>query len=99
MFVAVSHFTIANETHAAVADAFLQRPHRVDSCPGFVRMEVWNPADDPRRFMLVTWWQDAASFHAWHHSHAWKEAHCGMPKGLRLVSGSTRIEHFERLCE
>lgn len=99
MFVAVSHFTIANETETAVAEAFRLRPHEVDHQPGFVRMEVWNPTDDGRCFMLVTWWQSPDDFHAWHRSHAYKAAHRDMPKGLKLVPGSTRIEHYTLLCE
>lgn len=98
-FVAVSHFTVANDTHEAVAEAFRQRPHEVDSVPGFRRMEVWNTEGDGRCFTLVTWWDSADCFQRWHRSHAYKEAHRGMPKGLRLVSGSTRIEHFNLLCE
>lgn len=99
MFVAVSHFTVANDTHEAVAEAFRQRPHEVDAVPGFQRMEVWNTADDGRRFTLVTWWDSAEQFQSWHRSHAFKDAHRGMPKGLRLVSGSTRIEQFSLLCQ
>ncbi len=98
MFVAASHFTVANDTHEAVAEAFRQRPHHVDTAPGFQRMEVWNTDGDTRNFIIVTWWDSAEQFHAWHRSHAFKDAHRGMPKGLRLVSGSNRIEHFALLC-
>jgi heme oxygenase (mycobilin-producing) len=47
MFIAISHFTVANNTHDAVAEAFLQRPHLVDGSEGFIRMEVWNPEKTP----------------------------------------------------
>ena len=40
------------------------RPHQVDSAPGFIRMEVANPGGDPKEFWLLTWWRDAASFDA-----------------------------------
>lgn len=98
MFVALSHFTVANDTHEAVAEAFRQRPHEVDKAPGFQRMEVWNTGDDGRSFVIVSWWDSAEHFHTWHRSHAFKDAHRGMPKGLRLVSGSNRIEHYTLLC-
>lgn len=99
MFVAASHFTVASDTHEAVAEAFRRRPHEVDTAPGFQRMEVWNTGDDDRSFAVVTWWDSAASFDEWHRSHAFKDAHRGMPKGLKLQSGSTRIERFSLLCE
>ena len=99
MFVAISRFTVANDTHDAVADAFRQRPHEVDLAPGFRRMEVRNGGEAGRSFAVVTWWDDAADFHAWHRGHAFKDAHRGMPKGLKLVSGSMHIDHFSLLCE
>lgn len=98
MFVAISRFTVANDTHEAVAEALRNRPHEVDDTPGFVRMEVWNTEANSREFCIVTWWENSESFTAWHRSHAFKDAHRGMPKGLRLVSGSNRIEQFSFLC-
>ncbi|AMC36453.1 antibiotic biosynthesis monooxygenase family protein [Janthinobacterium sp. B9-8] len=99
MFIAISHFTVANHTHDAIAEAFLQRPHLVDGSEGFIRMEVWNPASDPTQFMLITWWQNAASFHSWHHSHNYRQSHQNIPKNLKLVPGTTHIEYFNLLCD
>ncbi|STR44978.1 antibiotic biosynthesis monooxygenase family protein [Iodobacter fluviatilis] len=99
MFIAVSHFTVANNTHDAVAEAFLQRPHLADDSAGFIRMEVWNPESDPRQFMLVTWWNNAESFHSWHHSHNYRQSHQGIPKNLKLLPNTTRIEYFSFLCD
>lgn len=97
-FVALSRFVIANDKTAEVKKAFRQRPHLVDDQPGFVRMEVLSPLDRPEEIWLVTYWTDAGSFNRWHHSHLYHESHRGIPKGLKLVRGETRITHFEHVC-
>jgi len=78
-----------------VKAAFRQRPHRVDDQRGFVRMEVFSPADRPEEIWLVTYWTDSESFQQWHHSHPYHESHKGIPHGLKLVPGETQIRHFE----
>jgi heme-degrading monooxygenase HmoA len=97
-FVALSKFVIANDMAAEVKEAFRQRPHLVDSQPGFVRMEVFSPLDRPQEIWLVTYWIDAESFKRWHHSHLYHQSHKGIPKGLKLVPGEQQIRHFEYIC-
>lgn len=98
MFVALSRFTVANNLSSEVRDAFLHRPHLVDSAPGFVRMEVWNAHESAAEFWLVTYWNDEASFQHWHANHR-HMSHASMPKGLKLVPGSAQVRFFEKLCE
>lgn len=98
MFVALSTFVIANGMAAAVQDAFRRRPHLVDDVPGFVRMDVFSPVDNPDEIWLLTYWRDAASYHVWHRSDAHHESHRGIPKGLKLVSGSAHLRFFGHLC-
>lgn len=95
MFLAVSRFTVANDMEQEVREAFRQRPHRVDDASGFIRMEVANPCDNDKEFWLLTWWRDETSFHAWHRSHAYRDSHDGVPKGLKLNPTETRIMHFQ----
>ncbi|MCV2356310.1 antibiotic biosynthesis monooxygenase [Paucibacter sp. B2R-40] len=94
MFVVLSRFEIANGMVEEVRAAFRERPHRVEDAPGFVRMEVMSPCDKPEEVWLLTYWSDADSFNAWHHSHAYKDAHRGIPKGLKLVPRSTELRQF-----
>jgi heme-degrading monooxygenase HmoA len=99
MFVAISRFTVANGMTNEVKDAFLHRPHLVDSARGFVRMEVLNAQDrDDGEFWLLTYWTDANAFHDWHNHHR-HESHAGIPKGLKLVPGSAEVRYFERVCD
>jgi heme-degrading monooxygenase HmoA len=95
MFIALSRFTLANDTSEAVRAAFRERPHLVDSAPGFLGMEVMSPIDGPSEIWLVTRWHDERSYRDWHHSHQYHESHQGIPKGLKLVRGSAVVRLFE----
>ena len=97
LHVVISHFEIANGMVDEVKNAFRNRPHRVEQAPGFVRMDVLSSVDNPAQFQLITYWQNQASFESWHQSHAYKDSHQGMPKGLKLVNTSTSIRAFEHI--
>lgn len=94
-FVALSRFTVANGEAMTrqVKEAF--RLGLVDAAEGFVRMDVLSPLDAPAEIWLITHWTDEASFEAWHRSHHYKEAHQGIPKGLKLVRGSFELRYFD----
>jgi heme-degrading monooxygenase HmoA len=98
MILALSRFTIAGDMSDAMREAFINRPHQVDSAPGFIRMEVVSPLDQPREFWLLTYWETATAFESWHRSHAFQDSHTGMPKGLKLVPKSTEIRVFELIA-
>lgn len=83
---------------AAVAAAFRERPHLVDSAPGFVRMDVLSPAEDASEFWLVTYWTDEASFREWHGSHAYRDSHAGIPTGLKLDPAATELRGFRHVA-
>lgn len=97
MFVALSRFTIANEMAGEVKAAFVNRPGLVEAAPGFVRLDVISPVDDPQEVWLLTYWEDEGSFRAWHHSHLYRESHGGIPKGLKLVPRSASLRYFEHV--
>jgi len=98
-FVTLSKFRVANGLSDEVRDAFVQRPHLVDDAPGFERMEVVRPVDDPDEFWLLTWWSDEASFRSWHHSHLYRDSHKGIPAGLKLDPAATELRFFEQIAE
>jgi heme oxygenase (mycobilin-producing) len=97
-FVALSRFTVANDMTAQVKEAFINRPHLVESAAGFLRMEVISPRDEPDEIWLLTYWSDEASYRLWHSSHTYRESHEGIPKGLKLVRGSAAVRFFEYVC-
>ena len=47
MLVVLSRFTIANDMLDEVRFAFINRPHLVDTAPGFLGLEVMTPTDTP----------------------------------------------------
>jgi len=96
-FVALSRFVVANGMEAEVKDSFRSRPHLVDDAPGFLRMEVISPVEFPPEIWLITFWIDEQSFRAWHRSHQYSQSHRGIPKGLKLALGETKITHFEHV--
>lgn len=99
MFLAISRFVVANGMGEEVRDAFRLRPHLVDNAPGFVRMEVANPTGNDQEFWLLTWWQEESHFQAWHRSHAYRDSHAGMPKGLKLEPSRTKMMYFQVVAQ
>ena len=53
LFVAISKFAVANGMTVEVKEAFVKRPHLVDSAEGFVRMDVLSPKDTPDEIWLL----------------------------------------------
>lgn len=94
-YVALSRFRVRNGKAADVVDAFRSRPHFVDSAPGFIRMDVISPTNDPSEFWLLTYWTDESSFREWHRSHEYRESHAGIPKGLKLDPAATELRAFK----
>ena len=98
MFVALSKFSVANGMAPEIKEAFLNRPHLVDTAPGFLRMDVISPVDNPDEIWLLTYWADESSYKVWHRSHAYHDSHKGIPKGLKLVPKSAQVSFFEHVA-
>ncbi len=99
MFVAMSQFTVSNGMENEVRQSFIDRPKLVDNHVGFIRMEVMSPEEKPQEFMLITYWTDKSSWKEWYRGHSYKEAHSGIPKGLKLVPHETKVNYFNLFCE
>lgn len=98
VFIALSRFVVANDKTGAVREAFLKRPHLVDSVPGFLRMEVLSPHDNPDEIWLFTYWTGEQHYRTWHRSHQYHQSHQGIPKGLKLVKHSAQLRFFEQVA-
>ncbi|PRY10198.1 heme-degrading monooxygenase HmoA [Pontibacter ummariensis] len=98
MFVALSVFEVANGMEAEVKEAFVKRPHLVDSAAGFLGMKVLSPQDKLNEIWVMTYWEDDSSYKDWYKHHM-KEAHEGVPKGLKLVPGSTKVRFFDQVTQ
>jgi heme oxygenase (mycobilin-producing) len=91
MITVLSRFVVANGMEAEVRDAFVNRPHLVENAPGFVRLEVLSPAEEPKEFWLFTYWETEQHFRDWHKHHL-HDSHKIIPKGLRLDARGTRVQ-------
>ena len=98
-FVALSQFTVSNgpAMTSKVKEAF--RLGLVDQVDGFLRMDVISPLDNPDEIWLITYWETSDQFQAWHKSHHYKDAHKGIPEGLKLVRGSFNLRFFEYISD
>ena len=99
MFVALSRFTVRNAMAEEVRQAFIARPHLVDTARGFLSMQVMSPVDNPDEIWLFTRWTNEDSYRTWHKSHSYHESHSGIPKGLKLVPKSVEIRFFNVFAE
>jgi len=50
MYIVISKFKVINGLENEVLESFQKRPHKVDSEPGFIRMEVLRPEEQPEEF-------------------------------------------------
>jgi hypothetical protein len=41
---------------------------------------------------------DESSYRAWHRGHSYGDSHAGIPRGLKLVRGSTKITLLDHVC-
>lgn len=96
MFISISSFVIANDMVKEVQEAFRNRPRLVDQAPGFVRMEVFSPQENPQEFCLMTCWTDEHSFKTWYKSHQYHDSHVGIPKGVKLVPNSVSVKYYNQ---
>lgn len=94
----LSTFRVANGMSSEVAQAFRDRPRRVEGRPGFRDLQVISPEDDRNEFWLLTNWSDEQAYRDWHHSHLYREAHSGIPRGLRLDPSATRVRLFRSIA-
>lgn len=96
MFVALSSFEVQNNMEADVKLAFRKRPAMVENHPGFIRLDVLSPIENPAQIWLLTYWQDEPAFKCWHKNHL-KDAHKGIPSGLKLVPHSFKLQYFTHI--
>lgn len=96
MFVAVSIFEIANDMAEEVKKAFVNRPHFVDQAPGFIELKILSPQENQNEIWVTTFWHEENQYQDWYKNHM-KESHNNIPKGLKLVPGSTRMRYFEQV--
>ncbi|MFP8489219.1 antibiotic biosynthesis monooxygenase family protein [Gracilimonas sp. Q87] len=95
-FTAISRFEVKNNMEAKVRKAFKNRPGFVENADGFVGLNVLSPQGSPAGFWLINQRQDEESFNH-RHKHHRSESHQFIPKGLKLVKRSFKVEFFDHI--
>lgn len=74
MFVAVNRLKMPPEYGSHLEQAFQRNAAGMDGVAGFVSFDLLR-AEDGGEYLVVTRWQDRASFEAWREGDAFQRAH------------------------
>jgi heme-degrading monooxygenase HmoA len=79
LFVVASELAVERCGAPALEAAFRDRLHEVENHEGFQRMEVWRDFRDNGGYMMISWWDDEASFRSYMRSARHKASHARIP--------------------
>ena len=94
MFVVANRIPVASGWEETFEERFRQRAGQIDKQPGFVRMQILKPESDGSPYVVLTTWQDKASFEAWVGSEDFKLAHAN-PMAKEAFDGESKLEMHE----
>ena len=101
VFVAVNAIEVPAERADAFSERFANRPGAVSGSPGFVRFELFRPADGKTRWLVVTHWRSQEDFNAWLGSQAFDRGHArdraGGPAGTASELWRFQVEQLEEV--
>ncbi|MGD8909991.1 MAG: antibiotic biosynthesis monooxygenase [Chromatiales bacterium] len=94
MFIVANRVPVAEGYREMFEERFRERAGRIEKQPGFMRMQVLQPAKPELPYVVLTTWQDKVSFEAWVGSEDFRNAHANpMPK--EAFDGEGAIEMHE----
>ena len=93
MIVVQNRLFVAKGHEQEFEARFLGRSHLVDQAPGFIRTEVLKPLTEGAPYVVMTHWDNRASFEAWVGSPAFREAHGRAGSGDMFSRPSTFEMH------
>jgi heme-degrading monooxygenase HmoA len=98
MFIVANRVPVASGWEETFEERFRQRAGQIDKQPGFMRMQILKPVSDDSPYVVLTTWQDKASFDAWVGSEDFKLAHRNpMPK--EAFAGEGKLEMHEVIID
>ncbi|MES9991537.1 MAG: antibiotic biosynthesis monooxygenase [Candidatus Thiodiazotropha sp.] len=81
MYIVANRVPVAEGYQQMFEQRFRNRAGQIEKQPGFVRMQVLKPDKPGLPYIVLTSWQDKASFEGWVGSDDFKTAHANpMPK-------------------
>jgi heme-degrading monooxygenase HmoA len=94
MFIVANRVPVAEGYEAMFEERFHQRAGQIEKQPGFLRMQVLQPAKPGIPYVVLTTWQDKTAFENWVGSEDFRTAHANpMPK--EAFQGEGGIEMHE----
>jgi heme-degrading monooxygenase HmoA len=75
-------------------EAFSNRAGLVDSCEGFLDLEVWHSDRDPGEVIMVSRWSSREAFTAYMKSADHKTSHGRIKPSLKSVIRLERLDHL-----
>ena len=94
MFIVANRVPVASGWEENFEERFRKRAGQIDKQPGFVRMQILKPDSENTPYIVLTTWQDKATFESWVGSEDFKLAHSNpMPK--EAFDGEGKLEMHE----
>lgn len=93
MITVANRIFVKPEFHDQFEARFQDRAGLVDGMAGFIANQVLRPAKEGDPFVVLTFWEDEASFRAWTESEEFRAGHArsgSLPK--EAFSGPNKIE-------
>ena len=75
MLVVCNRIPVNPEYAEAFEQRFKEREGMVDSMDGFISFQILRPTNPEHPYVVMTFWEDKASFDAWTKSDAFKQQH------------------------
>ncbi|MBD3404291.1 antibiotic biosynthesis monooxygenase [candidate division GN15 bacterium] len=75
MFVAINYITCRDSYRERFEELMTSRKGAIDKMDGFRRMQVLRPNGEDQSYLIMSEWDDEASFKAWTKSEAFIEGH------------------------
>ncbi len=96
MFVVMNRFPVNLDYAEQFETRIRNRPRRVETQPGFLRVQLLRPADPDDPYIVLTVWENRQAFEAWVNADSFTERHAGK----RVLSSAVfrspnRVETFE----
>ena len=99
MYVSLSRLRVPDERADELVAAFRRRAGLVDGFDGFVDLQVWQSDRDPGELVMVSRWDDRASFTQYMRSREHKVSHERIDPGLDDAIKLERLEHLHVVAE
>ena len=93
MLVVSNRIQVSRGFEKGFEERFVGRAGLVDKMPGFIRFEILRPIKSDY-YIVLTHWQDEASFRRWTDSKEFQEAHSNRPRA-EIFAGPNVFEMHE----